>query len=70
MLMNYERNKGVFVGKFNEDDLRNKKDKIAIKKAMEETGLQYIHSEYVKSKGEVVALKVYVCELKDSDFFS
>lgn len=64
----YIKNKGILVGTFNEDDLRNKIDKKAIDEAMKETGYEYIHSEYVKRKGEIVGLKVYVCKMEDGDF--
>ena len=49
-----------FVGEFNEEQLRNKEDKVAIEKAKAETGLKYIESEFVKKKGTIVGIKVYL----------
>jgi hypothetical protein len=41
-----------FVGEFNEQQLRKGEDKIAIKKAQEQTGLNYIQSKLIKKSGK------------------
>lgn len=53
----------ILVGTFNENDLRAGKDKIEVEKAKEKHNLKYTETEYVKKKGEIVGLKVYVCDL-------
>ena len=40
------------VGTFDEDALKNKEDKIAIKKAQQKTGLKYIQSKMIKKNGK------------------
>ena len=65
---NYVKGKGILIGTFNEDDIANKRDKIAIEKAMIGTGYQYVHSEYVKKNGKIVGLRIYICDIKDADF--
>jgi hypothetical protein len=50
-----------FVGLFNEQQLRNKEDRKAIDKAMEETGLKYIRSKVVKKGGKTM-MEVYLAD--------
>lgn len=54
--------KMVLVGTFNENDLLMGKDKIAIKKAKEEHGLNYIESKLLKKGGKPVGIKIWVCD--------
>lgn len=49
----------VLVGKFDEQQLRNKEDKKAVEKAQKETGLKYIDSKIVKKGGKMM-LEVYL----------
>ena len=53
----------VLVGTFNEDELRAEKDKEAVKRKKEETGLRYTHTKITK-KG----LKIWVCDIDEADF--
>ena len=53
----------VLVGDFTEDDLKNKRDKIAVEKAKKETGLNYVNTKIIKCKGKNVALRIWVCDL-------
>jgi len=58
-----------FVGLFNEQQLREKADKLAIDKAINETGLKYIKSKLVKKKG-VQYSEVYLVETFEQTNFS
>lgn len=49
----------IFVGTFTEEDLKNKKDKLAIEKSQKETNLKFIKHKIVKEKGQTV-MKVWV----------
>lgn len=64
-MKNYIKNKGILVGKFDEDDLRNKRDKIQVDKIMKETGLKYVNTEYVKRKDKTTHIKIYLCTIED-----
>jgi hypothetical protein len=55
-----------FVGKFNEQQLKKGEDKIAIKKAQDETGLKYIDSKIIKKKG-VTYMEVYL--IPDEEYY-
>ena len=43
-------------------------EKIAIEKAKAETGLNYINTTFVKKKGLIVGMDIYVCDYKDLKF--
>ena len=49
----------VFVGRFDEQQLRKKEDKIAWEKAMKKTGLKYVETKIIK-KGGKMFLEVYL----------
>lgn len=53
----------VLVGDFTEDDLKNKRDKIAVEKAKKETGLNYVNTKEIKRNGKIVALRIWVCDI-------
>jgi uncharacterized protein YjdB len=55
------------VGTFDENDLKNKKDKIAIKKAEKKTGLKYIRSKMIKIKGKQY-MEVYL--IPNEEYYS
>lgn len=59
-----EKENMVFVGTFNEKELREGVDKKEIAKAKKEHGLNYIESKIVKKGGKPVAMKVWVCDYK------
>lgn len=65
MKSEYIKGLGVFVGEFSESDLDKGLDKQAAEKAMQETGLNYINSRFVKKNGKIVGMKVYVCTAGD-----
>ena len=49
----------VLVGKFDEQQLRNKEDKKAVEKAQKETGLKYVDTKFVKKGGKMM-MEVYL----------
>jgi hypothetical protein len=57
----------VLVGKFDEQQLRNKEDKKAVEKAQKETGLKYIDSKIVKKGGKMM-LEVYL--ISDEEYYN
>lgn len=63
--MRYIKGKGYFVGTFNEEDIMNKSDKVAIQKAMEETGMKYVNTEYLKKGKKIIGINLYVCSLEE-----
>lgn len=54
-----------YVGEFSAHDLICGFDKIAVENAMYETGLKYTNTKLVKRNGEVVAMKIWVCDMQD-----
>lgn len=63
--MEYIKGKGILVGTYNEDDLANGKDKVDVQRMKEETGYNYTNTEFIKSKGKPIGIKVYVCSVED-----
>lgn len=59
-MKNYIKGKGILVGEFSADELREKKDKELFKKVAEETGCEYANVEIKKNK-----MRVYACTFKD-----
>lgn len=57
-------NKGYYVGRFSEKDIRAGLDKKAVEKAKEETGLSYTNQEIVYKNQKPIAIKLYVCDLE------
>lgn len=53
----------VLVGDFTEDDIKNKRDKIAVEQKMKETGLKYTNTKIIKRNGKSVALRIWVCDV-------
>lgn len=51
----------IYVGRFNEDDLRNGVDKKETKKAMEQHNLNYTETKLIKKSGKIVAMDIWVC---------
>ena len=54
----------IFVGKYNEHDLAEGRDKVDVAKAKEQTGLKYTETKIVKEKGKTY-LKVWVCTAEE-----
>lgn len=60
--------KGIYVGRFNEQECRDGIDKKVVFQKMEETGLKYTNTRFVKKRGEIVGLDVWVCNVHDCEF--
>ena len=67
MMNIYVGGKGIYLGEFSEQDIRDKKDREEVKRVQAETGLKYVRLEDVKKGKKIIALKVYVCKLEDSN---
>lgn len=53
----------VLVGDFTEDDIKNRRDKIAVEQKMKETGLKYTKTKIIKRHGKSVAIRIWVCDV-------
>lgn len=58
----------VLVGTFNEQDLKEGKDKAAIQEAKAKHGLKYSDTKLVKKGEKIVGIKVWVCDADDVSF--
>ena len=65
----YIKGKGILVGTYTEKDLDENKDRIDLFKILEETGLKYSNTEFIKKNGKIIAMKVYACTLEDCETF-
>ena len=61
----YIAGKGILVGKFSGEQLKNKEDKELFKKVSKETGYKYANTEIKKDK-----MLVYACSLEDCRDFA
>lgn len=52
----------VYVGEFSVKDLSEGRDKSEVKLMMAKTGLKYTNTKLVKRKGEIVGIKIWVCD--------
>ena len=55
----------VYVGQFSEAEVANGLDKVCVAAKQEETGLKYTNTQLVRRKGELVAIKIWVCNVED-----
>ena len=52
----------IYIGKFNEEQIRNKEDKKAVKLAQEKNKEYiYIDSQIIKKGGKIVGLNIWIC---------
>ena len=63
--MKYIEGKGYFVGRFNENDLKNGIDKIEVEKAKNKTGLKYTNQKIIYKNKKPIAIDLYVCSVDD-----
>lgn len=63
--MKYVKGKGILIGTYDENDLKNGKDKSDVLKISRETGLKYTNTEILKSKGKIIGMKIYACKAED-----
>lgn len=52
----------IYVGRFNEEDLKNGRDKIETKKAMEKHNLNYTNTKLIKRSNKIIAIDIWVCD--------
>lgn len=52
----------VYVGEFSVKDISEGRDKSEVKLMMAKTGLKYTNTKLVKRKGEIVGIKIWVCD--------
>lgn len=50
----------IYIGQFNENQLRNGEDRVLVSKKMEETGLKYTRTAFVKKGRKIIGLKVWL----------
>ena len=50
----------IYVGQFNENQLRNGEDKMLVSRKMNETGLKYTKTSFVKKGRKIIGLKVWL----------
>lgn len=55
----------VYVGQFSEAEVTNGLDKVCVAAKQKETGLKYTNTQLVKREGEIVAIKIWVCDAED-----
>ena len=55
----------VYVGQFSEAEVANGFDKVCVAAKQEETGLKYTNTQLVKRNGEIVAIRIWVCDVDD-----
>lgn len=51
----------IYVGRFNEEDLKKGRDKIETKKAMEKHDLKYTNTKLIKHLNKIIAIDIWVC---------
>ena len=61
----YVKNKGILVGTFTKDDLKNGIDKKETTRIKQETGLAYTNTETIRKNKTIVGLRIYVCNATD-----
>ena len=57
----------VYVGRFNQDDIENNRDKDVIDSEMKRTGLKYTKTKIIKRKGEIIGIDVYLTDAENAD---
>ena len=62
---NYVKGRGILVGTFTEQELRQGRDKVEVEKMMKKTGYPGVNSVVVKKGGKPVGLRLYVCRWED-----
>ena len=53
-----------YVGQFTEQDIDAGRDREAVARAQEETGLLYTNQAFVRNRsGRIIAIKIWVCDI-------
>lgn len=53
----------VLVGTFNEEDLAQGRDKIAVSEAKEKYNLKYTNTKLIKRGGVIIGIRIWVCDM-------
>ena len=63
----YIKGLGVYVGRFNEDDLKAERDKTATirKKAETDYKYKYVNTKLIRKDGKIIAIEIYLCTAED-----
>lgn len=61
----YIKGFGVYVGEFNEEEIKAGKDRSLVKAAKDRNSLDYINVELIKDNHSVVGMKLWVCKRED-----
>ncbi len=61
----YEPCRGIFVGKFTEEEVAKGADQTAVKEMMAKTGLGYTNQEIVMKNNVAIGIKIWVCNAND-----
>jgi hypothetical protein len=57
----------IYIGQFNEEEIKRGKDKAKLKEIQKKTGLKYNHTRLVKKQGEIAAIKVWACDIENME---
>lgn len=52
----------IYVGRFNESEIKEGIDKIKTKEAMNNHNLRYTNTKLIKKAGKIVAMDIWVCD--------
>lgn len=52
----------IYVGRFDENDIKHGIDKQNVKSAMQKHNLKYTNTKFVKQAGKVIAIDIWVCD--------
>ncbi len=59
--------KGIYVGRFTEEQVFRNEDQKAVAEKKAETGLKYTNTRLVRKGKKIVGLDIWVCSLEDSE---
>lgn len=55
----------IYVGRFNEEEMKKGLDKKAIKQKQKETGLKYVESKIIYKNKTPIAMDIWVCTAEE-----
>ncbi len=55
----------IYVGRFNEEEMKKGLDKKAIKQKQKETGLKYVESKIIYKNKAPIAMDIWVCTAEE-----
>ena len=57
----------IYVGRFSEEDMISKIDKIKVQEAMDKHNLKYTNTKLVKKSGKIIGLDIWICNANEID---